>query len=410
MKAFLAILVLAGLSAGAYFGYEHWFSRDEQPTYRTAEVKRGELVATVSATGTVEPLLKVVVGSQVSGTVVKWYADFNDHVTEGQVLLELDQDRYKATVEQRKASLAVAKARREESAARLAQARLEFEKIEQALQRMAASEFEVRTARTEVDAAAATVQAGDAQVEASEADLQFANAELSKTVIKAPIDGVVIKRDVDIGQTVAASLQAPSLFLIANDLKQMRVNAAVSETDIGKIREGMDAQFRVDAYPGRKFRGVVSQVRFAETVVDNVVTYTTLIDVNNSDLTLRPGMTATILFEVDKAADTLMVPNAALRFDPAGDLAVNNPADWFRPGKGKAMAAKPRVYKLINQELVEVPIEPGLNDGSNTQVVSGELVAGDEIVLEKTGGAGAPGGRRGPPMGGGGGQMRGPRM
>src|SRR5262249_45742891 len=157
-------------------------------------------------------------------------------------------------------------------------------------------------------------------------DLTFAVAELSKTVIKAPIDGVVIRRDVDIGQTVAASLQAPSLFLIANDLKQMRVNAAVSETDIGRIREKMEAQFRVDAFPGRKFRGVVSQVRYAETVVDNVVTYTTLIDVDNSDLTLRPGMTATILFEVAKApADSLIVPNAALRFDPSATIAGNNP-------------------------------------------------------------------------------------
>jgi HlyD family secretion protein len=407
VKAFLSILVLGALSAGAYFCYDRWFGTEERPTYRTAEVQRGEVVATVSATGTVEPLLKVVVGSQVSGTVIKWYADFNDRVTEGQVLLELDQDRYKATVEQREAALAVAKARREESAARLAQAKLEFDKIEQAMQRMAAAEFEVRTAHTEVDAAAATLQAADAQVEASQADLRFSVAELSKTVIKAPIDGVVIKRDVDIGQTVAASLQAPSLFLIANDLKRMRVNAAVSETDIGRIREGMDAQFRVDAFPGRKFRGVVAQVRYAETVVDNVVTYTTMIDVDNNDLTLRPGMTATILFEVAKAPDTLMVPNAALRFDPSASVAGGGPADWFKPGKGKV--AKPRVYKLVGQELVEIPIEPGLNDGSNTQVVSGELAAGDAIVLEKTGGASATG-RRGPPTGGGGGQMRGPRM
>ncbi|MBI5864257.1 MAG: efflux RND transporter periplasmic adaptor subunit [Planctomycetes bacterium] len=407
MKGLITLVVLAGLSAGGYYGYQRWLAPEDKPSYRTVEVQRGDVIATVSATGTIEPLVKVVVGTQVSGTVIKWYADFNQQVKEGEILLELDQDRYRATVEQRKASLAVAQSRREEAAARFAKATLDLEKVEQSLSRMAASEFEVRTSRTEVDAAAAALHASEAQVQASEADLRYSEVELSKTIIKSPIDGVVIKRDVDVGQTVAASLQAPTLFLIAADLRQMRVNAAVSETDIGRIKEQMAAQFRVDAFPGRKFRGVVSQVRFSETVVDNVVTYTTMIDVDNEELLLRPGMTATILFEVAKAEDTLLVPNAALRFDPAAASAPASasPANWFKPGKG--MASKPRVYKLVRDDLVEVALSLGLNDGANTQILSGELAPGDAIVVERLVGPAAAA-RRGPPMGGG--QMRGPRM
>ena len=406
VKGFITLLVLAGISFGGYWGYHSWAGSEQPASYRTVEIRRGDVIATVSATGTIEPVIKVIVGSQVSGTVIKWYADFNQQVKAGDILLELDQDRFKATVEQRQAAVATAKSRAEESAARLARAKLDLEKSEDAMKRMAASEFEVTSLRMEVQAAEATLHAAEAQVQAAEADLRFSNVELSKTVIKSPIDGIVIKRNVDAGQTVAASLQAPELFLIANDLRNMRVNAAVSETDIGRIREGMDAQFRVDAFPGRKFRGVVSQVRYAETVVDNVVTYTTLIDVNNDDLTLRPGMTATILFEVAKADDTLMVPNAALRFDPNASTTAST--DWFKPGKGKP--AKPRVFKLVNGEPAEVPLDLGLNDGTNTQIVGGELAAGDAVILERTGGGAAAAARRGPPMGGGGQQMRGPRM
>lgn len=406
VKGIITLLVLAGLSYGGYWGYSQWSGAEQPVSYKTVEIRRGNVVATVSATGTIEPVVKVIVGSQVSGTVIKWYADFNQQVKAGETLLELDQDRFKATVEQREAAVATARSRAEESAARLARAKLDLEKSEDAMKRMAASEFEVTSLRMEVQAAEATLHAAEAQVQAAEADLRFSNVELSKTVIKSPIDGIVIKRNVDAGQTVAASLQAPELFLIANDLRNMRVNAAVSETDIGRIREGMEAQFRVDAFPGRKFRGVVSQVRFAETVVDNVVTYTTLIDVNNDDLTLRPGMTATILFEVAKADDTLMVPNAALRFDPSASAASAS-SDWFKPGKGKP--AKPRVFKLVNGEPAEVPLDLGLNDGSNTQIVGGELAAGDAVIVERSSG-GAGGARRsGPPMGGGS-QMRGPRM
>jgi HlyD family secretion protein len=255
--------------------------------------------------------------------------------------------------------------------------------VENARERSAASEFETASKQAEEEAARAALHAAQAQLQAAEADQQQAAIELDKTIIRAPIDGIVISRDVDEGQTVAASLAAPTLFTIGNDLKKMRVNAAVSETDIGKVRAGMAAEFRVDAYPGQRFRGVVSQVRYAETVVDNVVTYTTLIDVDNPDLLLRPGMTATILFEVTRAEDVLMAPNAALRFDPSAKPAE---LSWNRPGRGQPM--QPRVYRFADGGLVAVPVEIGLNDGRYTEIRTAALRPGDEVVVaqELTGG------------------------
>jgi HlyD family secretion protein len=387
MRALIVVVVLVALGSGGWFGYQRWMAPADQPTYRTAEVKRGNVVQTVSATGTVEPLVNVLVGSQVSGTITRWYADFNQQVKEGFVLAELDQDRFKAQVEQRHAAVAVAKAHVEEAQAKLGTAKLERGRLEYAFERQAASDFEVKTAQAAEEAALAALHAAQAQLQADEADERMAEIELSKTVITSPIDGVVISRDVDAGQTVAASLSAPTLFTIANDLTKMRVNAAVNETDIGVVHEGMEAEFRVDAYPNRRFRGRVSQVRYAQTVVDNVVTYTTLVDVDNPDLSLRPGMTATIMFEVAKAEDVLMVPNAALRFDPQTVPAEIN---WRRPGRGKPM--QPRVFRLDGSALVEVPVELGLNDGSFTEVKSQLLSQGDPVVVEKVmvSGAGRP--------------------
>ncbi len=317
MRIVVFLLFLGGLAAGGWYGYTNWWAVPQPPQFRTAEIKRGDLVSTVSATGTIEPLVKVLVGSQVSGTVMKWYADFNQQVSEGFVLAEIDQDRFKASVEQRSASVAMAKARVEEAAARLDTARIERENIEDAFRRQAASEFELKSTKAAEQAAVASLHAAEASLAASEAELRQAKVELDRAIIRSPISGVVISRDIDAGQTVAASLSAPTLFTIANDLTKMRVNAAVSETDIGRVKEGMSAEFRVDAYPGRRFKGLVSQVRYAETVVDNVVTYTTLIDVENKDLALRPGMTATILFEIERVTDALLVSNAALRYAPA---------------------------------------------------------------------------------------------
>jgi HlyD family secretion protein len=374
------LVVLAALGSAGWYGYRTWRGNDAPPSYKTVEVKRGNVVSTVSATGTLEPLVKVLVGSQVSGTVMRWYADFNQHVEQDFVLAELDQDRYKAQLEQRNAAVAVARARVEEAKANLATATLDRQRIESAFARDAASDFELESARANEQAVLAQLHAAQAQLQADEADASMAAVDLSKTIIRSPIDGVVISRDIDAGQTVAASLSAPTLFTIANDLTKMRVNAAVNETDIGKVVEGMPAEFRVDAFPARRYRGTVSQVRYAEKVVDNVVTYTTLIDVDNADLSLRPGMTATIMFEVAKAENVLIVPNAALRFNPQAAPAAAQ-IDWRHPGRGRPMQS--RVFRLKEGALEEVPLELGLNDGTFTEVRSGELHEGDPVVTEQ---------------------------
>jgi HlyD family secretion protein len=394
LKSIITLLILGVLGAGGYVGFRSWFDRTPEITFKTQPVVRRDLVSTVTATGNLEPLVKVVVGSQVSGTVTRWFADFNQRVEKDFILAELDKDRFNATLEQRQAAVAAAKARVEQAKATLADATLKRKHAESNYQRSAASELELQEAIIAEQQADASVHASEAEVERAEAEARLATVDLDRTTIRSPIDGVVISREVDAGQTVAASLNAPTLFTIANDLTKMQVNAAVSETDIGKIEEGNTAEFRVDAYPDRRFQGVVFQVRYAETIVDNVVTYTTLIRVDNPDLALRPGMTATVYFEVDREDNALLVPNAAMRFNPEAEP---EDGDWRRVGRARPM--QPRVHKLVNGQMVMVEIEPGLTDGQFTALRSGELREGDQVILEQIGGRVNPMARRGGPPG-----------
>ncbi|MCA9242708.1 MAG: efflux RND transporter periplasmic adaptor subunit [Phycisphaerales bacterium] len=373
--ALFVILLLAGAGVAAY-GY---YRSNEIPagsgsTYTTENLTRGDVVATVTATGTLEPVIKVVVGSQVSGTVVKYYADFNDEVKAGDVLLELDKDRLEAMIAQRSAAVAVAEARVEESQAALDQAALDQERIDEAAKQFASSRFEQDAARLGVQAARAQLRAAQANVEAAKADLENSRSEFDKSIIRAPIDGIVISRDIDIGQTVAASFQTPALYTIANDLRNIRVNVAVSESDVGRIKAGMATKFRVDAYPERMFHGRVTQVRYAETVVDNVVTYETLIEVRNEDLALRPGMTATVMFQTQVAEGVLRVPNAALRFNPD-----DNPADLnWSPGKG---VRTPRVFTLADGGLRQIDLKLGVTDGRFTAAEADGLKEDMPLVI-----------------------------
>ncbi len=384
----MSVIIIAASAVtlgGGYYGYQAVSGSSQPEQYKTETVDRGTLVSTVTAIGTVEPILRVVVGSQVSGTVVRWHADFNQSVKKNEVLAELDQDQIKATIAQRTAAQAAAQADAAEAHARLTKAKLSLERIQRAYDQNSASENELDIARADELAARAAEQAAQARIELAAAELRAAEIQLDKTIIRSPIDGVIISRDIDAGQTVAASLSAPTLFTIANDLRNMRVSAAVSETDIGRVHEGMPTEFRVDAYPKLRFRGSVTQVRYAETVVDNVVTYVTLIDAPNPDMLLRPGMTATVRFEVKKAEDVLRVPNAALRFDPARQQARQT-GRWSKPQRAQAL--KPRVYRLASGGLEEVELDLGISDGTYTEVRGGQLNAGDTIVTgrELTGG------------------------
>lgn len=380
MRIVIVIVILAGLASGGWYGYQHWFNAPVPVTYKTAEVEKGTLISTVSATGTIEPVLKVLVGTQVSGTIMKWYADFNQKIEEDFVLAELDQERFKVVVEQRKASAAVAKARVEEAKAQLTKTTMDRERIERMYKKEAATDFEYRQAKADEAVCHAALLAAQAQSQAADADVQQATVELDKTIIRSPIDGVVISRDVDEGQTVAAAMNTPTLFTIANDLTKMRVNAAVSEMDIGKVKEDMKAEFKVDAYPDRSFSGTVSQVRYAEKIENNVVTYTTLITVANPELLLRPGMTARIQFEVERVENAVKVPNTALRFVPREESLK------LRKQTAKSETSKsPCVYRLKDGKPVKVTVATGLTDGKFTAITSDSLKAGDAVVTAREG-------------------------
>jgi len=386
-KALVILIILVVVGAGGWLGYSKLIASERGDAFVLYALDRGDIVQTVAATGTVEPLVKVIVGSQVSGTIRKWYADFNARVTESSVLAEIDPARFQTAYEQAKADLALAKAKEVELLVRANDAEREWKRIQGLFEQNNASDNELRVTKAAADAARAVHQGAVASVQSAEARVNSTKVDLEYTVIRSPIDGVVISRDIDVGQTVAASFQTPQLFLIANDLTRMQVNANVSEADIGAIAEGMPAQFRVDAYPGRTFNGKISQIRYNATVVDGVVTYVTLIEVGNDDLVLRPGMTANVIFEVAKAANVIRLPNAALRFDPTP------PDRSTAPGAPRKRPRVPTVYVLDEGRPSPKQVKTGLSDGAFTELIGDELTEGVKVITERnwraSGGRGA---------------------
>jgi HlyD family secretion protein len=376
-KTLIVLIVVIVVGAGGWLGYSNLIASERGDAFVLHSLDRGDIVQTVAATGTVEPLVKVIVGSQVSGTIRKWYADFNDKVSANFVLAEIDPPRFQTAYEQAKADLALANAKEVELLVRAKDAEREWKRIQALYEQSNASENELLVVKAAADAAAAVHQGAVASVQSAEARINSTKVDLENTIIRSPIDGVVISRDIDVGQTVAASFQAPQLFLIANDLSRMQVNANVSEADIGAIKEGMPARFRVDAYPGRTFAGKISQIRYNATVVDGVVTYVTMIEVNNDDLVLRPGMTANVTFEVAKAANVIRLPNAALRFDP-------KPADPSAPpGAPRKRPRLPTVYVLDGGSPAAKQVKTGLSDGAFTELTGDDLTEGTKVITER---------------------------
>ncbi|HET7225225.1 MAG TPA: efflux RND transporter periplasmic adaptor subunit, partial [Candidatus Eisenbacteria bacterium] len=277
-------------------------SGSQAPKYRTTAVDRGTIEATVSATGTVNPVEQVEVGSQVSGTVSRLFADFNTHVKKGQVLLEIEPSSFRARVEQNQAAVAKAQALVLDG--------------ERNLRRSNELMAQNVISKTDLETAQVTLAQRKADLQSAQAQLRLSQVDLGNTVIRAPIDGVVIDREIDVGQTVAASLQAPKLFVIAQSLNQMQVETSIDEADIGVIRPGLPVSFTVDAYPDVNFDGTVQTVRLQPIVTNNVVTYTVIVQTGNPGLRLRPGMTANVTVRVARHEDVMRVPNAALRFRP----------------------------------------------------------------------------------------------
>ncbi len=344
--------------------------------YKTKKVERGEITATVSATGKVNAVVTVQVGSQVSGTIQRLFADFNSQVKKDQIVAQIDPALFDAQVEQARAKLENDRANVDKAKVVLVDARRNLGRMEELLSKNLIAQSDKDTAQTTSDSALAGLKAAEAQVQQDQAALQLAETNLRYTTIRSPVDGIVISRSVDVGQTVAASLQAPVLFTIAQDLTEMQVDSSVDEADIGKIRVGQEAEFTVDAYPESPFHGTVHDIYNQPLIVQNVVTYDAIIRVKNPDLKLKPGMTANITITVGHAADAVKLPNAALRYSPEKSAAQDAPA---KTGK----AAGTTVWILKHGKSVSVSVTLGLSDGSYTEVVTGALTPDDEVIVEK---------------------------
>jgi HlyD family secretion protein len=355
----LTLLAAAGAAAAWYYGS----APAPEARYRLVKVERGDIRQAVSANGTLNPVVLVNVGTQVSGTVKKLYADFNERVEAGQVLAELDPPLFLAQLAQSRANLANAKA-----ALKLAQAN---EKRSRALY---AQDY---VARTELDQAEQALAAAQAQVGLAEAQMQRDQTNMGYSVITSPVSGVVVSRNVDVGQTVAASFQTPTLFAIAQDLKRMQIDTAVAEADVGGVRVGQTVHFSVDAFPERAFQGTVRQIRLNSQVQQNVVTYDVVIDVANPDEALLPGMTAFVNIVVAERQDVLRLPLAALRYKPTDGMSAEG------RNRPKAAAAREKsVYRLQGEQPQPVAVRLGIADGKFAELAEGPLREGDSLVAE----------------------------
>jgi HlyD family secretion protein len=383
-----AILVLIIGAGGAYF----FKNRGNAVKFRTEKVTRGDMRAAVTATGTMSAVVTVLVGTQVSGTIKQLFVDFNSIVKKDQLLALIDPALPQAKVEQARASLQSAAANVEKSEAALLDTKRTMERNQTLFAKNYIARSDVDTAETNYQSALAQVNVVKAQVEQARAALQVEETNLRYTRILSPVDGIVISRNVDIGQTVAASFQTPTLFNIAQDLTQMQIDTNVDEADIGKILVGQPVQFSVDAYPDTTFNGKVSEIRNAPTTVQNVVTYIVVIKVDNPELKLKPGMTANVSIITATQAGALKVPNAALRFkwtvEKAADKGkTEGPAKGAEAVKDPAPRKTQGLWILDNDKPRRVQITAGISDGNFTEILSGDLKEGDAVILEAVGGA-----------------------
>lgn len=384
---FLSLFILA-LGGAALAYYLNTDRRTPEQRYKLATVENGAISKTVAANGTLNPVTLVNVGTQVSGRVRQLYVDFNDHVEKDQILAELDDSLLSAQARQSQASLASASASLDLARANESRMRTLFQQ-----------EY---VSRQELDQAVQSLKAAQAQLRLAQAQADKDQANLGYSVIRSPVSGVVVDRQVDVGQTVAASFQTPTLFKIAQDLAKMQIDSAFAEADVGSIRVGQPVRFNVDAFPDRSFKGEVKQIRLNPTTTSNVVTYNVVVSVDNPEQILLPGMTAYVNITVAEQPQALLIPNAALRFKPASDKAANGKASSQTPGgmlsgmaprlgpppgsqrnSGKRESSggsKGTVHVLRAGQPVPVSVNLGITDNRNTEVTGGELQAGDQVI------------------------------
>ncbi|MDO8288079.1 MAG: efflux RND transporter periplasmic adaptor subunit [Parvibaculum sp.] len=352
-----------------------FFRGDAAPEYVSELVTRGDLKVIVTATGTVEPETSVTVGSEISGRIEKVLADYNDEVKKGQVLVEIDTTSLKnalaksdATLDESRATLLQYEATRIETAAK-------WKRYKSLIQTNAISQLDLDSALADLKRAEANYVGGQARVKANEAARAADETALSKAVIRSPIDGVVIERNIEPGQTVAATFETPTLFTLADDLRRMELQVNVDEADVGQVRDGQLATFTVDAYPNRLFQAKIKKLRFASTTTSNVVSYVAVLEIDNSDMTLRPGMTATAEIVTVERKNVLLVPNGATRFTPPGMAAAATPVT-------ESGYISKSVWVLKEDEPQSVALQLGLTNGQLTEVLKGDVAEGDTVLTD----------------------------
>ena len=415
MKKYLIILaVILAIAGIAGYGF---YKRTPEVSYKTAKIERGMVVSTVAATGNLSAVTTVQVGTQVSGTIQKLYVDFNSKVKKGQAIAEIDPSLFNASVEQAQGNVLNSEANLQKSRVTLADAERTLARNKKLLADGIISQADYDVAETALQSAGASVKASEGSVAQTRGALMQSRTNLRYSVIRSPVDGVVISRTIDIGQTVAASFQTPTLFTIAKDLTKMQIEVSVDEADISRIQLDQKATFTVDSYPEQTFGGKVVQIRSAPIITQNVVTYVVVDNVDNNDLKLKPGMTANVSIEVARKDDVLKLPPAALRFKPKTKTedakakgseergsankqrpAAGSPDQGGKPG-GRKAGNDQQVYILKDNKPVAVKIRTGIANNSSIELVESTLKEGDEVVIEQTGGDSVKKKTGGSPMG-----------
>ncbi len=398
-RRWLIVAIVAVIAVG---GGWYWYASSTRTTavaYVTAPVTRGDLTVTVTATGTVQPTDQVDISSELSGTIASVNADFNDRVTKGSTLATLATDKLNSNVSLAKATLEARQADVQQAQATVEQTNAALSRQQKLAGQALASTETLDAAKADADRAAAALTSANANLDIAKANLDIAQSDLGKATIVSPVDGIVLARTVEVGQTVASSLQAPILFTLAQDLTKMELQVAVDEADVGKVKEGDTASFTVEAYADRKFPATISQVRYSPVTVEGVTTYTAVLTVDNSDLTLRPGMTATADITVDQVKDALLVPNGALRYTPpvrqqtaAGGQRTGGLLGLLLPSGAGGNRNRTTITQAASDtsqhtlwvsrdgQPVPVRVTTGVTDGTHTVVVSGDLKEGDQVI------------------------------
>lgn len=404
LRKWITILVLVALCVAAFLWLRSRGNGENAgPVYVTEPLAKGDLSLSITATGNLAPTNQVNVGSELSGTAAKVFVDTNDTVTKNQPLAELDTTKLQQQTERSRARLLSAKARVSQVVATTKEAQASHSRLEE-LHRISGgrtpSKADLEASLATVERAKADLESAKASVSESEADLRSIESDLEKTVICSPVDGIVLTRSIEVGQTVAASFTAPQLFLIAEDLSKMDLVVAVAEADIGSVKDAQPASFTVDAWPTRTYEATVKKVSFGSLVTNNVVTYNTELEVRNDDLSLRPGMTATAEISIARRKNVFLIPNAALRFDPVAAAQLGKKDETERtlvqslsfgggrrfgggggaPG-GPPLGGPPRIWILKDGKPVEIRITPGITDGSKTEATGEGLTEGMSVIL-----------------------------